>query len=60
MATRRPPVLKRTREFFHDGSLARAADCQIADADDQTPERAFPKNSFAIKIKAQLHMLARR
>ena len=43
------------RELFDDRRLAGAADGEIANADDETPEGALAENAVAIKKKAKLH-----
>ena len=43
------------REFFHDRRLPGAADGQIADADDETAERALAKNAMPVKKQPKLH-----
>jgi hypothetical protein len=47
--------LEGAREFFDDGSLAGSANCQISDADNKTAQGALAKESFAVKIEAQLN-----
>jgi len=47
--------LQRAREFFDDRGLARAADSQVPNADDQTTERALSEKTFPVEIKAELN-----
>ena len=55
MATRRPPACKARANFLDDRRLARSADGQVANADDETAERALPKDPLPIKKQAKLH-----
>src|SRR6266404_8339578 len=47
--------LQRAREFFNDWGLARAADSQIPNADDQTTESALSEKTFPVEIKPELN-----
>ena len=47
--------LQSARNFFDDRRLARSANGQIADADDEATERAFAKDAVPIKKEPQLH-----
>ena len=52
--------LQSAREFLHDRCLAGAADGQVADADDETAQRAFAQDAFAIERRAAAARAARR
>jgi hypothetical protein len=47
--------LERAREFFDDRRLARAADRQVPDADNETTERTLAEKAFPVEIKAELN-----
>src|SRR6266550_5665535 len=47
--------LQSAGKLLNNRRLTRSADREIADADHETSERAFAENSFAIKIKSELH-----
>jgi len=51
----RPPACNARANFLNNRRLARAADCKIADADDEAAERAFAEDSLSIEIKPHLH-----
>ena len=43
------------REFFDDRGLARTADSQVPNADDQTTESALSEKTFPVEIKPELN-----
>ena len=47
--------LQSAGKLLNNRRLTRSADREIADADHETSERAFAENSFAVKIKPELH-----
>ena len=47
-------IAEGAREFFHNRRLTRAANGQVANADNQTTKRAFAQNSFPVKVETQL------
>ena len=47
--------LQSAGKLLDNRRFTRSADRKIADADHETPQRAFSENSFAIKIKPELH-----
>src|SRR5260370_10334450 len=47
--------LQSARELFDDRRLARAADRQVPDADDQTTKRALAEKAFPVEIKPELN-----
>jgi hypothetical protein len=47
--------LQSTGKLLNNRRFTRSADSKITDADYETTERAFAENSFAIKIKPELH-----
>jgi hypothetical protein len=52
-----PPAaaLQGARELLDNRRFARATDRQIANADHETTQRAFSKNSLPVRIQTQLH-----
>ena len=47
--------MQSAREFFDDRRLARTADRQVPDADDQTTESALAEKAFPVEIKPDLN-----